>query len=318
MRNILLSIALCFVLCNTVVGQEKASDENDKKAATGFKFLQQFEGKWKSSSKPKGEADGVSGTMTAHRLGGQWLVCQHEAMMGSTRFEGLQRVGFDRKTNKFIGSWSDSMSDHVWKYDGTLGVKRLLLNADGPDWTDPSKTQAYRDTYEFKTPDTIETVSQMKNEDGEWKTFMSGTMTRDKSAGETNNKTATITPFLMFEGKAVEAIDYYKTVFPDLQIISMKKYGAGGQGKEGTVELADFSIEGQRVRCIDSPIKHDFEFTPSFSFFVECDSEEQLKQRFDKLSDGGKVMMPLNNYGFSKKFGWASDKFGISWQLNLK
>ena len=116
-----------------------------------------------------------------------------------------------------------------------------------------------------------------------------------------------------------EAIKFYKTVFDKVTVEGMEKYGANDpQGKEGTVKIADITIEGQAVRCIDSLPVHDFDFTPSFSFFVECDSEEQLKTRFDKLSKDGKVMMPVNNYGFSKKFGWASDKFGISWQLNLQ
>ena len=122
----------------------------------------------------------------------------------------------------------------------------------------------------------------------------------------------------MFTGKAEEAIEHYKSVFPDLKIESINKYKAEEAGKEGTIQLARFVVAGQSIMCTDSPPVHDFDFTPSFSFFVECESEEQLKERFDKLSKDGKVMMPLNNYGFSTKFGWTSDKFGVSWQLNLK
>ncbi|MEM9410425.1 MAG: VOC family protein, partial [Planctomycetota bacterium] len=120
------------------------------------------------------------------------------------------------------------------------------------------------------------------------------------------------------EGKALEAIDFYKTIFDELEIVSMKKYKAGEAGKEGTVQVAEISIEGQPVKMIDSPISHGFTFTASFSFFVECEDEEQLQTRFEKLSKGGKVMMPVGNYGFSEKFAWVSDQFGISWQLNLK
>jgi len=122
----------------------------------------------------------------------------------------------------------------------------------------------------------------------------------------------------MFIEKAEEAIDFYKTVFPDLEVESVNKYKAGDAQKEGTIKTAVFVIAGQRIMCTDSPDVHDFEFTPSFSFFVECENEDQLKTRFEKLSKDGKVMMPLNNYGFSQKFGWTSDKFGVSWQLNLK
>ena len=68
---------------------------------------------------------------------------------------------------------------------------------------------------------------------------------------------------------------------------------------------------------IDSPPVHDFDFTPSISLFVDFESDETLETAFAKLSETGKIMMPLDDYGFSKRFGWLSDKFGVSWQLNL-
>ncbi len=61
-----------------------------------------------------------------------------------------------------------------------------------------------------------------------------------------------------------------------------------------------------------------FTFTPSISLFVECKSEVELDEAFNRLAEGGAVLMPLNNYGFSKKFGWLNDRFGVSWQLNWK
>ena len=64
-------------------------------------------------------------------------------------------------------------------------------------------------------------------------------------------------------------------------------------------------------------MKHDFTFTPSISMFVDCDNNIELEDVFNQLSSGGKVLMPLDNYGFSKKFGWVNDRFGVSWQLNL-
>jgi predicted 3-demethylubiquinone-9 3-methyltransferase (glyoxalase superfamily) len=69
--------------------------------------------------------------------------------------------------------------------------------------------------------------------------------------------------------------------------------------------------------CIDSPAQHAFSFTPSFSLFVECASEEELDRMFAALLEGGQALMPLGNYGFSRKFGWLNDRFGVSWQLNL-
>jgi predicted 3-demethylubiquinone-9 3-methyltransferase (glyoxalase superfamily) len=69
--------------------------------------------------------------------------------------------------------------------------------------------------------------------------------------------------------------------------------------------------------CIDSYIKHQFTFTPSFSIFITCNTEEELENLYEKLGEGGQELMPLNDYGFSKKFGWVNDRFGVSWQLNL-
>ena len=68
---------------------------------------------------------------------------------------------------------------------------------------------------------------------------------------------------------------------------------------------------------LDSPVRHDFTFTPAFSLFVECDSEDQIRWLFEELSEEGRVFMPLESYGFSRQFTWVADRFGVSWQLNL-
>jgi predicted 3-demethylubiquinone-9 3-methyltransferase (glyoxalase superfamily) len=64
-------------------------------------------------------------------------------------------------------------------------------------------------------------------------------------------------------------------------------------------------------------MKHDFGFTPSFSLFVTCESEEHIQRLTTALGDGGRELMPLNNYGFSRLFAWVNDRFGVSWQLIL-
>lgn len=129
--------------------------------------------------------------------------------------------------------------------------------------------------------------------------------------------TKSVTPFLMFEGKAEEAMNLYVSLFSGARVEGIKRYGPGEPGVEGSVYLASFTLAGQRILCIDSPAKHAFTFTPSVSLFVDCESEEELDGLFEKLSDGGSVLMPLGNYGFSPKFGWLNDRFGVSWQLNL-
>ncbi len=128
---------------------------------------------------------------------------------------------------------------------------------------------------------------------------------------------ATALPFLMFQGQAGEAMRLYVSLFPDGAIEEIALYGPEGPGAEGSVFKARFRVAGQQVLCIDSPIAHAFDFTPSFSFFVQCGSEEELDRLIAGLGEGGKMLMPPDDYGFSRKFAWVSDRFGVSWQLNL-
>lgn len=127
-----------------------------------------------------------------------------------------------------------------------------------------------------------------------------------------------VTPFLMFQdGKAEEAMNFYTSLIEDSAITNIVRYGANESGDEGTVMQAIFTLKGQEFMCIDSNVKHQFSFTPSFSIFVTCNTEEELDNIYQKLNEGGQALMPLGDYGFSKKFGWLNDRFGVSWQLNL-
>ena|SRR6185436_2160358 len=126
-----------------------------------------------------------------------------------------------------------------------------------------------------------------------------------------------VTPFLMFEGKAEEAMRFYVSLLADSRIDKILRYSAGQAGPEGTVMRADFTLAGQPVICIDSPVKHAFTFTPSVSMFVDCADEDEIGRLFGELSNGGGVMMALGDYGFSRKFAWVADRYGVSWQLNL-
>jgi predicted 3-demethylubiquinone-9 3-methyltransferase (glyoxalase superfamily) len=126
-----------------------------------------------------------------------------------------------------------------------------------------------------------------------------------------------VTTHLMFEGAAEEAMTLYVSLFGDSGIKQLERYGPGEMGAEGTVKRASFALAGRDFICIDSPVKHGFTFTPAISLFVECESEAELETAFSRLSDGGGVLMPVGDYGFSSKFGWLTDRFGVSWQLNL-
>ena len=124
--------------------------------------------------------------------------------------------------------------------------------------------------------------------------------------------------FFMFQGGVAQAaLNFYLSTFPDSNIVSIEKYTEGEPAPVGTIKLAVFMIYGREFMCSDSPIEHEFSFTPSSSTFIEFDSLEELERTFSALSKNGDVLMPLDNYGFSQKFGWINDQFGVSWQLNL-
>jgi predicted 3-demethylubiquinone-9 3-methyltransferase (glyoxalase superfamily) len=126
-----------------------------------------------------------------------------------------------------------------------------------------------------------------------------------------------ITTFFMFDGQAEEAMNFYTSLFERSEILSITRYRPNEAGAEGTVMHATFSLNGQTFMCIDSSVKHAFTFTPAISLYVTCDTVEELDGLYEKLSEGGEVLMPLASYPFSERFGWVADKFGVSWQLNL-
>lgn len=128
-----------------------------------------------------------------------------------------------------------------------------------------------------------------------------------------------IATFLTFQdGNAENAMNFYIDLFDNSKIVQLQRWGKDGPVEEGKIMRASFELNGNTFMCSDSPPVHDWNFTPATSNYIECESETELVRLFTKLSENGKVTMPLNNYGFSQKFGWTIDQFGVSWQLNLE
>jgi predicted 3-demethylubiquinone-9 3-methyltransferase (glyoxalase superfamily) len=122
----------------------------------------------------------------------------------------------------------------------------------------------------------------------------------------------------MFQGGTAQAaLDLYFATFPDSRMVRVERYAEGDPGPPGTIKVAVFTLCGREFMCSDSPIRHNFSFTPSSSTFVDFDSAEALERAYRALAEFGQVLMPLDNYGFSERFGWVNDRFGVSWQLNL-
>lgn len=122
--------------------------------------------------------------------------------------------------------------------------------------------------------------------------------------------THTSTHLMFQDGRAREAAEFYVTLLPDSRIDSIDEI-------EGVGANVGFTLAGSRYLAVDSPPVHDFDFTPSMSIFVTCDDAGQLDALFARLADDGDTLMPVGDYGFSERFGWCRDRFGVSWQLTV-
>jgi predicted 3-demethylubiquinone-9 3-methyltransferase (glyoxalase superfamily) len=124
---------------------------------------------------------------------------------------------------------------------------------------------------------------------------------------------------LWFDSEAEEAANFYTSLFRDGEILERASFGEAGKelhGKEpGSVMTVDFEIGGMRFSALNGG--PGFTKNPSISFFINCTSPEELDRFWDVLSKGGTVLMPLDSYPFSERYGWVQDRFGVSWQLIL-
>jgi len=112
-----------------------------------------------------------------------------------------------------------------------------------------------------------------------------------------------ITPFLWFDNNAEEAINFYVSIFKNSKIGSMTRYGEAGPGPKGTVMSATFRLDGQEFFALNGGPQ--FKFTPAISFFVKCETQQEIDELWEKLSAGGE----------KNRCGWLRDKYGLSWQI---
>lgn len=112
-----------------------------------------------------------------------------------------------------------------------------------------------------------------------------------------------ITPFLWFNDNAEEALNFYVSIFKDSKIINVSYYGDAGPGPKGTLMTATFQLEGQQFMALNGgPL---FKFTEAISLFVNCKTQEEVDDLWERLSAGGE----------KSRCGWLKDKFGLSWQI---
>lgn len=112
-----------------------------------------------------------------------------------------------------------------------------------------------------------------------------------------------ITPFLWFDNQAEEAVHFYVSIFKNSKVGQATRYGDAGPGPKGTVMSATFQLEGQDFMALNGG--PHFHFTPAISLFVNCETQEEVDELWDKLSAGGS----------KERCGWLKDKYGLSWQI---
>ena len=113
-----------------------------------------------------------------------------------------------------------------------------------------------------------------------------------------------ITPFLWFDDKAEEAMNFYVSIFKNSKILGVTRYGEAGPGSKGMVMTANFQLDGQEFIALNGgPL---FQFTEAISFSVDCKTQQEVDELWEKLSEGGE----------EGQCGWLKDKFGLSWQIN--
>ncbi len=112
-----------------------------------------------------------------------------------------------------------------------------------------------------------------------------------------------ITPFLWFDNQAEEAMNFYVSIFKNSKVVKVTRYGEAGPGPKGAVMSATFQLEGQTFYALNGgPL---FSFTPAMSLFVNCETQREVDELWEKLSAGGK----------KERCGWLKDKYGLSWQI---
>jgi predicted 3-demethylubiquinone-9 3-methyltransferase (glyoxalase superfamily) len=112
-----------------------------------------------------------------------------------------------------------------------------------------------------------------------------------------------ITPFLWFDDKAEEAMNFYVSIFRNSKVLTVTRYGEAGPGPKGTVMTAVFQLDGQEFVALNAGPR--FKFTEAISFVVNCETQEEVDEFWEKLSEGGE----------KSRCGWLKDKYGLSWQV---
>jgi len=176
-----LALIFVFTVSSSIGAQEEPKFPAAEKQ---HQWLKQFVGQWQSESEarmgPNQPPVKCTGTMSSRMLGDFWVVSELVGEMPGMTVTGLQTIGYDAGKKKYVGTWVDSVTSYMWKYEGVVddSGKTLVLEAEGPNFMADGKMARFRDAYTFPSKDHIISTSSMRNDDGTWVEFMTGSFRR--------------------------------------------------------------------------------------------------------------------------------------------
>lgn len=182
-KILLISFAISLI-CSGATAQQQPEFPGPEKE---HQWLHKFVGEWTTTSKASMGPDQppmeCSGTIESRMIGEFWIINEMQSNPQGMPMRGIQTIGYDAAKKKYVGTWVDSMMNHLWLYEGTVDESgnKLTLEAEGPNFMADGKLTKFRDAYEFKSPDQIIVSSSMLGEDGKWIPFMTGESMRKKA-----------------------------------------------------------------------------------------------------------------------------------------
>jgi len=227
--------------------------------------------------------------------GGFFLIQHFDLTYDGERHTGIEYTGYDEDTRTLRSHLMESNGgnftytyeiegDTFWYWFGDKGsdnFSRGIFSKDGDTimgrWQWPEGDDKTGD-YEYMT-------------------------TRIKEPSSREIYMQKIIPFLWFDNKAEEVMNFYTSIFKNSKVLSIMRYGEAGPGLKGTVMSSTFQLEGQEFIALNGGPQ--FTFSPAISFFVNCETQDEVDELWDKLSEGGEEQGP----------GWVKDKYGLSWQI---
>jgi hypothetical protein len=184
MKSTLLAGLVAVTLTVAAAAQEPPMRPKPEKE---HEWLKQFVGEWEAETECVMEPGKLpmtgKATSSNKMFGGHWMIAEGQMLAnGVPAISSKMTLGYDPAKKKYVGTWVDTVQMNLWTYEGSVDAagKVLTLAADGPSWTDPTKTAKYKDVFEFKGPDEKVLTSHVQGDDGKWTQFMKATYKRKK------------------------------------------------------------------------------------------------------------------------------------------